>query len=71
MKPKHHEQENPANDGHDEREGTYNKAHNRDNSDPVEIKVKTLNDQLWDILQNVSHQAVRLYLEVGRLLPVH
>ena len=71
MKPKHHEEQNPANDGHDQREGTDNQAHNRHHCHPVELKVKALNDQLRDILQNVSHQAVRLYLEVRRLLPVH
>ena len=71
MKPKHHEEQNPANDGHDQGEGTDNQAHDRHHSHPVELTVKTLNDQLWDILQNVSHQAVRLYLEVRRLLPVH
>jgi len=71
MKPKHHEEQNPANDGHDQREGADNQAHNRHHSYPVQVKVEALNDQLRDILQNVSHQAVRLYLEVRRLLPAH
>ena len=53
MKPKHHEEQNPANDGHDQREGTDNQAHNRHHSDPMELKVKALNDQLRDIFQYV------------------
>jgi len=71
MKPQHHGEWSPSNDGQDQREGTDNQAHNRHHSDPMELKVKALNDQLRDILHNVSHQAVRLYLEVCRLLPVH